>query len=48
MVLAPSKAESMYITIDIDPETKRDKVIWLKDLDVKIEDKNSDEKLENK
>ena len=34
MVLAPSKAESLYITTDIDPETKRDKVIWLKDLDV--------------
>ena len=29
MVLAPSKAESLYITTDIDPETKRDKVVWL-------------------
>ena len=46
MVLAPSKAESLYITTDIYPETKRDKVIWLKDLDVKIEDKDSDELLE--
>ena len=26
MVLAPSNAESMYITTDTDPETKRDKV----------------------
>ena len=34
MVLAPSNAESLYITTDIDPETKRDKVIWLKDLDI--------------
>ena len=41
MVLAPSKAESMYITTDTDPETERDKVIFLKDLDIKIEDKDS-------
>ena len=46
MVLAPSKEESLYITTDIDPETERDKVIWLKDLDVKIEDKDSDKQLE--
>ena len=46
MVLAPSKAESLYITTDIDPETKRDKVVWLKDLDVKIEDKDSNKLLE--
>ena len=46
MVLAPSKAESMYITTDIDPETERNKVIWLKYLDVKIEDRDSNEQLE--
>ena len=46
MVLAPSKAESLYITTDTDPETERDKVIFLKDLDIKIEDKDSDEQLE--
>ena len=45
MVLAPSKADSLYITTDIDPETERDKVIWLKDLDIKIEDKDSEEQL---
>ena len=47
MVLAPSKLESMYITTDTDPETERDKVIFLKDLDIKIEDKETDEQLEN-
>ena len=47
MVLASSKAESLYITIDTDPETERDKVIFLKDLDIKIEDKDSDKQLEN-
>ena len=41
MVLAPSKAESLYITTDTDPETERDKVIFLKDLDIKIEDKDN-------
>ena len=46
MVLEPSKAVRLYITTYIDPETERDKVIWLKDLDVKIEDKDSDEQLE--
>ena len=45
MVLAPSKAESMYITTDTDPETERDKVIFFKDLDIKIEDKDSDKQL---
>ena len=45
MVLAPSKAESMYITTDIDPETERDKVIWIKDLDIKVKDKDSNEQL---
>ena len=45
MVLAPSKAESLYITTDIDPETERDKVIWLNDLDIKVEDKDSKEQL---
>ena len=33
-MLAPSKAESLYITTDIDPETERDKMIWIKDLDM--------------
>ena len=46
MVLAPSKAESLYITTDTESETERDKVIFLKDLDIKIEDKDSDEQLE--
>ena len=46
MVLAPSKAGSLYITTDIDPETERDKVIWIKDLDIKVEDKDSDKQLE--
>ena len=46
MVLAPSKAESLYITTGINPETERDKVIWLKDLKVKIEDKDSNKQLE--
>ena len=46
MMLAPSKAESLYITTDIDPETKREKVVWLKDLDIKIEDKDSNKLLE--
>ena len=41
MVLAPSKAESLYITTDIDPETERDRVIWLDNLDIKVEDKDS-------
>ena len=45
MVLAPSKAESLYITTDIDPKTERDKVIWLNDLDIKVEDKDSEEQL---
>ena len=45
MVLAPSKAESLYITTDIDPETERDKVIWIKDLDIKVEDKDSGKQL---
>ena len=36
MVLAPSKAESLYITTDIDPKTERDKVIWIKDLDIRL------------
>ena len=40
MVIAPSKAESLYITTDTNPETERDKVIFLKDLDIKIEDKD--------
>ena len=47
MVLAPSKAESLYITTDTNPETERDKVIFLKDLDIKIEDKDSNKQLEN-
>ena len=46
MVLAPSKAESMYITTDIDPETERDKVIWIKDLNIRVKDKDSDEQLD--
>ena len=46
MVLALSKAESMYITTDIDPKTERDKVIWIKDLDIRVEDKDSDEQLD--
>ena len=46
MVLAPSKAESPYITTDINPETERDKVIWIKDLDIKVEDKDSNEQLD--
>ena len=45
MVLAPSKAKSLYITTDIDPKTERDKVIWLHDLDIKVEDKDSEEPL---
>ena len=45
MVLAPSKAESLYITTDIYPETKRNRVIWLDNLDIKIEDKDSKELL---
>ena len=45
MVLAPSKAESLYITTDTNPETERDKVIFLKDLDIKIEDKDSNKQL---
>ena len=45
-MLAPSKAESMYITTDTDPETERDKVIFLKDLYIKIEDKDSNKQLE--
>ena len=45
MVLAPSKTESLYIT-DTNPETERDKVIWIKDLDIKVEDKDSNEQLE--
>ena len=44
-MLAPSKAESLYITTETDPETKRDKVIFLKD-NIKIEDKDSNEQLE--
>ena len=36
MVLAPSKAESLYITTDINPEIERDKVIWIKDLDIRV------------
>ena len=47
MVLAPSKAESLYITTDINPETERDKVIWIKDLNIRVEDKDSDEQLIN-
>ena len=47
MVLAPSKAESMYITTDTNPETERDRVIFLKDLDIKIEDKDSKNSLKN-
>ena len=47
MVLAPSKPESLYITTDIDPETERDKVIWIKDLNIKVEDKDSNEQLDN-
>ena len=43
MVLAPSKAKSLYITTDIDPKTERDKVVWLHDLDIKVEDKDSEE-----
>ena len=46
MVLAPSKAESLNITTDTNPETERDKVIFLKDLDIKIEEKDSDKQLE--
>ena len=46
MMLAPSKAESLYITTDIDPETERDKVIWIKDLDSRVEDKDSDEQFD--
>ena len=45
MVLAPSKAESLYIATDTDPKTERDKVIWLKDLDIKVEDKDSEKQL---
>ena len=45
MVIAPSKAESLYITTYIDPKTERDKVIWLKGLDIKVEDKDSKEQL---
>ena len=45
MVLAPSKVESLYITTDIDPKTERDKVIWLHDLVIKVEDKDSEEPL---
>ena len=41
MVLAPSKAESPYITTDINPKTERDKVIWLHNLDIRVEDKDS-------
>ena len=39
MVLAPSKAESLYITTDTNPETERDKVIFLKDLTLKLRTK---------
>ena len=46
MVLAPSKAVSLYITTDINPETERDKVIWIKDLDIRVEDKDSNEQLD--
>ena len=46
MVLAPPKAESLYITTDIDPKTERDKVIWIKDLDIRVEDKDSNEQLD--
>ena len=46
MVLAPSKAESLYITTSTNPKTERDKVIFLKDLDIKIEDKDSNELLD--
>ena len=46
MVLAPSKAESLYITTDINPETERDKEIWIKNLDIRVEDKDSNEQLE--
>ena len=46
MVLAPSKAESLYITTDINPETEKDKVIWIKDLDIRVEDKDSNEQLD--
>ena len=45
LALAPTKAESLYITTDIDPKTERDKVIWLHDLDIKVEDKDSKERL---
>ena len=41
MLLAPSKAESLYITTDFDHQTERDKVIFLKDLDIEIEDIDS-------
>ena len=37
----------MYITTDINPETERDNMIWLKDLDVKIADKDSNNSLKN-
>ena len=46
MFIALTKAESLYITTDTNPETERDKVIFLKDLNIKIEDKDSDEQLE--
>ena len=36
----------MYTTTDTNPETERDKVIFLKDLDIRIEDKDSNEQLE--
>ena len=36
----------MYITTDTNPETERDKVIFFKDLDIKIEDKDSNKQLE--
>ena len=46
MVLAPSKVESLNITTDIDPKTERDKVIWIKNLDIRVEDKDSNEQLD--
>ena len=45
MVLAPPKADSLYITTELDPETERDKVIFLPALDIRVEDKESDEQL---
>ena len=47
MVLASSNAISLYITTDTDPETERDKVIFLKDLDIELRTKIAKNSLKN-